>query len=222
MKRSDNERPGLETGVQVRPDVRRLAGRDRTDPPNPGCGFYLEPPAGTVTWVSDSTRRPDVAMRLPSRPAPADAPELPELPELHRVTVVTLLAQAAIDIRLLVLTDPAGRVLASSSQAESTGFDRMWPTGRLDVLQDHGIELDSVVLPHRKALQHSFPGSARWWWLTTFCPVPGLMEALIPREDGSHGGTEEVPGRASGAGDPDGGGPAAGPGDQVRGTAAGR
>jgi putative transposase len=37
------------------------------------------------------------------------------------------------------------------------------------------------------------------------CPAPGLMEALNPREDESHGGTEEVPRRAAGAGDPDGG-----------------
>jgi hypothetical protein len=37
------------------------------------------------------------------------------------------------------------------------------------------------------------------------CRVPGLMEALIPRKDESHGGTEEVPRGASGAGDPDGG-----------------
>jgi uncharacterized protein (TIGR03083 family) len=29
------------------------------------------------------------------------------------------------------------------------------------------------------------------------CPVPGLMEALNPREDESHGGTEEVPRRAA-------------------------
>jgi predicted dehydrogenase len=36
-------------------------------------------------------------------------------------------------------------------------------------------------------------------------PVPGLMEALHPREDESHGGTEEVPRGASGAGGPVGG-----------------
>jgi hypothetical protein len=36
------------------------------------------------------------------------------------------------------------------------------------------------------------------------CPVPGLMEALIPRKDESHGSTEEVPGRAPGASDQDG------------------
>jgi len=35
------------------------------------------------------------------------------------------------------------------------------------------------------------------------CLVPGLMEALVPRKDESHGSTEDVPGRASGAGDPD-------------------
>jgi predicted helicase len=39
----------------------------------------------------------------------------------------------------------------------------------------------------------------------TYCPAPGLMEALNPREDESHGGTEEVPRRAAGAGDPAGG-----------------
>ena len=38
-----------------------------------------------------------------------------------------------------------------------------------------------------------------------FCLVPGLMEALNPREDESHGSTEEVPRGASGASDPDGG-----------------
>jgi len=32
------------------------------------------------------------------------------------------------------------------------------------------------------------------------CPAPGLMEALIKRKDASHGGTEEVPRRAAGAG----------------------
>ena len=37
------------------------------------------------------------------------------------------------------------------------------------------------------------------------CRVPGLMEALIPRKDESHGSTEEVPRGASGASDPDGG-----------------
>jgi len=37
------------------------------------------------------------------------------------------------------------------------------------------------------------------------CLVPGLMEALNPREDESHGSTEEVPRGASGASDPDGG-----------------
>ncbi len=36
---------------------------------------------------------------------------------------------------------------------------------------------------------------------TRECPAPGLMEAFIPREDESHGSTEEVPGGASGAGD---------------------
>ena len=36
------------------------------------------------------------------------------------------------------------------------------------------------------------------------CRVPGLMEALIPRKDESHGSTEEVPRRTSGASDPDG------------------
>jgi len=29
------------------------------------------------------------------------------------------------------------------------------------------------------------------------CLAPGLMEALIPREDESHGGTEEVSGRVA-------------------------
>jgi hypothetical protein len=38
-----------------------------------------------------------------------------------------------------------------------------------------------------------------------YCPVAGLMEALIPRKDESHGSTEEVPRGASGAGDQDGG-----------------
>jgi len=38
------------------------------------------------------------------------------------------------------------------------------------------------------------------------CLDPGLMEALIPREDEGHGSTTEVPGGASGAGDPVGGG----------------
>jgi hypothetical protein len=33
-------------------------------------------------------------------------------------------------------------------------------------------------------------------------PVPGLLEALNPREDETHGGTEEVPRGASGAGGP--------------------
>jgi len=37
------------------------------------------------------------------------------------------------------------------------------------------------------------------------CLVPGLMEALNPREDESHGSTEEVSRGASGASDPDGG-----------------
>ncbi len=37
------------------------------------------------------------------------------------------------------------------------------------------------------------------------CLVPGLMEALIPRLDESHGSTEEVPRRASRAGDQVGG-----------------
>jgi hypothetical protein len=41
--------------------------------------------------------------------------------------------------------------------------------------------------------------------LTVLCLAPSLMEALNPREDESHGSTEEVPGRASGASDPDGG-----------------
>ena len=52
------------------------------------------------------------------------------------------------------------------------------------------------------------------------CPAPGLMEALNPREDESHGGTEEVPRRAAGAGHPDGGGarrdPATRPGALAR------
>ncbi|WP_138759968.1 DUF6869 domain-containing protein [Modestobacter altitudinis] len=42
--------------------------------------------------------------------------------------------------------------------------------------------------------------------LAELCPAPGLMEALNPREDESHGGTEEVPRRVAGAGDPAGGG----------------
>src|SRR5665647_1247701 len=49
-------------------------------------------------------------------------------------------------------------------------------------------------------------------WRLMGCPrclVPGLMEALNPGEDESHGSTEEVPGGASGAGGPDGGGRAA-------------
>src|SRR5665648_790323 len=54
------------------------------------------------------------------------------------------------------------------------------------------------------------------------CLVPGLMEALNPREDESHGGTEEVPRGASGAGDPDGGRRAAGPGHPAGRGAAGR
>jgi hypothetical protein len=29
------------------------------------------------------------------------------------------------------------------------------------------------------------------------CPAPGSVEALNPREDESHGGTEEVPRRAA-------------------------
>jgi transposase len=43
------------------------------------------------------------------------------------------------------------------------------------------------------------------WFPTRKCLVPGLMEALIPREDESHGSTEEVPRGASGASDQDGG-----------------
>ena len=45
--------------------------------------------------------------------------------------------------------------------------------------------------------------------LVTVCLAPGLMEALDPGEDESHGSTEEVPGGASGASDSDGGRPAA-------------
>jgi transposase len=39
----------------------------------------------------------------------------------------------------------------------------------------------------------------------SLCLAPGLMEALNPLEDESHGGTEEVPRRAAGAGHSDGG-----------------
>jgi pilus assembly protein CpaF len=41
--------------------------------------------------------------------------------------------------------------------------------------------------------------------LDDLCPVPGLMEALIPGEDESHGSTEKVSRGASGACDQDGG-----------------
>ena len=44
------------------------------------------------------------------------------------------------------------------------------------------------------------------------CIAPGLMEALITREDGSHGSTEEVLGAVEGPGDPDGGRGASGSG----------
>lgn len=44
------------------------------------------------------------------------------------------------------------------------------------------------------------------------CIAPGLMEALITREDGSHGSTEEVLGGVEGPGDPDGGRGASGSG----------
>lgn len=45
-------------------------------------------------------------------------------------------------------------------------------------------------------------GATREAWK---CRVPGLMEALIPRKDESHGSTEEVSRGASGAGNQDGG-----------------
>jgi putative transposase len=46
------------------------------------------------------------------------------------------------------------------------------------------------------------------------CCAPGLTEALNPRKDESHGCTEEVPGRAPGASDPDGRRPATRPGHE--------
>lgn len=50
-------------------------------------------------------------------------------------------------------------------------------------------------------------GRASYAWKTALhqfdscCLVPGLMEALNPREDEGHGSTEGVPGRTPGAGD---------------------
>lgn len=46
--------------------------------------------------------------------------------------------------------------------------------------------------------------------------APGLMEALNPREDQSHGSTEEVPGGASGASGPALGGSPCDPGCIIR------
>ncbi len=58
--------------------------------------------------------------------------------------------------------------------------------------------------------------------IQTLCLAPGLMEALNPREDESHGGTEEVPGGASGASDPARGGRSEGPGFSAWRGASGR
>ncbi|WP_220034834.1 hypothetical protein, partial [Curtobacterium sp. MCPF17_031] len=45
-------------------------------------------------------------------------------------------------------------------------------------------------------------GTVYAWNAKGICSAPGLMEALNPREDESHGSTEEVPGGASGASGP--------------------
>jgi hypothetical protein len=69
--------------------------------------------------------------------------------------------------------------------------------GTVEVVGEHRVRV--VLL--RPGFAPSAPGSVH----VEPCRVPGLMEALIPRKDESHGSTEEVPRGASGSGDPDGG-----------------
>lgn len=76
------------------------------------------------------------------------------------------------------------------------GDSRLYPDGRL---VDYARGVTTIVKVPQSV------GAA----CVEQCLVTGLLEALNPGKDESHGSTEEVPGRASGAGDPDGGGSAA-------------
>ena len=96
----------------------------------------------------------------------------------------------------LVKTSSYASSMNSSSATSSTPLGRR-PSGF--GISDHAYGRCSG------AARLSMSPTARRTEIDVNCPAPGLMEALDPGEDESHGGTEEVPRRAAGAGDPDGG-----------------
>src|SRR3954466_10439163 len=108
---------------------------------------------------------------------------------------------------------------------------RCWSSGRMcslspvhhrDVTTGHGPEQDCqrrrcallypILLSTIDIATHDHANGPGCFWSGSVtpidgrapCPVPGLMEALNPRGDESHDGTEEVPRRTAGAGNPDG------------------
>lgn len=112
--------------------------------------------------------------------------------------------------------------LSSHGQISSIGMEGTgaYGAGLARYLHLEGVKVVEVDRPDRKARRRqgksdpldayaaaraALSGAATG---TAKCPVPGLMEALIPGEDESHGSTEEVSRGASGAGDQDGARPA--------------
>jgi hypothetical protein len=85
------------------------------------------------------------------------------------------------------------------------------PAGTADLLNDpfadprQFVASIAVLVAGSTAAAFVLARLRLWRHPARYCRVPGLMEALIPRKDESHGSTEEVPRGASGAGYPDGG-----------------
>lgn len=109
-----------------------------------------------------------------------------------------------------VCTDGGDRVWVADLTAVRTWAGLVYVALILDVFSQRVVAwhtatnqtTDLVLTPLRMALwerdRHGHPiGPGQLVHHTDACLVPGLMEALIPREDESHGGTEEVPGRAA-------------------------
>ena len=164
--------------VEIKPEVPVIRLQPRAAERIAASGFFVDPAAGTVRHVNEGAGRASVDALLPHR---SGSPTAGDRPTLARVVVVTL-PQATILIRLLVLLDERGHVLATTPQSEAAGFDAMWPAGRLEQLRAYGVAVEQDSCRDRRVLQQRYPGSARWWWVTTspWSLIPfGLAWALV-------------------------------------------
>jgi hypothetical protein len=160
----DTRFPGPREIRAVQPDGVRFAGLPGGlhDLANRAL-LRVDPEAGTLTWTSDVKSRGTIIMRLPGHDAPVD------IPDIHTLCIAMSYGRTVPrPSECMVFVNQRNQAIATSLKNDSRNFDRLWPPGLLEQLEDYNIIVSRQTFKNLRRLNKTYPGASRHWYLRDY------------------------------------------------------